>query len=480
MRPEVSLNHILIVDDDAELRQSLRAALADDFHVDEAADGVEAMEHVQMSPTDLVLLDMDMPRMGGMETLRAIKKHDPRIVVLILTAYSTVPDAVAAVREGAYNYVAKPVRRADIRKMLSRALEAHDMVKQLSYSAPELRDQGGAELSSQSGEMNKVFSLVEKLATVDTHVLLRGESGTGKEVVARAIHYNSLRKEGRFVAVNLSAVPENLIESELFGHEKGAFTGADQRKIGKFQYADGGTLFLDEVGDISPSMQVKLLRVLQEKKFMPVGSNHEVESNVRIIAATNRNLEEMMQKGVFREDLFYRLSVLPIFLPPLRERKEDLETLVRHFMGKFNEAHQKSIQGIDEKALKWMKKYDWPGNIRELENVIEHAFVLEGSQVISEHSLPDSIRPMTGEGEDSQPPLARTEPDRVDADVDGLDDDDLDYPQFKEQMEKEFIIRALRKFHGRINQTSQQTKMSKKTLLRKIEKYGINAEDYRK
>jgi DNA-binding NtrC family response regulator len=468
---ESLVNRILIVDDDPELRKSLQAALADGYVLGDATDGVDAMEQLRKRRSDLVVLDMDMPRMGGLDTLRAIKKLDPRIAVLILTAYSTVPDAVAAIREGAYNYVSKPIRHADLRSMVERALAAHDMVEEVAYSAPILKGEApaGAELTSRSDRMQKVYSLVDRLATVDTAVLLRGESGTGKEVVARAIHFNSLRKDARFVAVNLTAVPENLIESELFGHEKGAFTGADQRKIGKFQYADGGTLFLDEIGDISAAMQVKLLRVLQDKKFTPVGANREIEVNVRIIAATNRNLEEEIRRGRFREDLFYRLSVLPIFLPPLRERTEDLELLVRHFIRKFNAQHKKEITGIDSAALAALKAHAWPGNIRELENVIEHAFVLETGRTIAEPSLPESVRPLSA-------PVAGPPP----ASGPSREAEVLDFEEQKERFERDFIVRALEKYDGRINKTCQETRISKKTLLRKIEKYGIKTEDFRK
>ncbi|HLG20023.1 MAG TPA: sigma-54 dependent transcriptional regulator [Bdellovibrionota bacterium] len=467
------MSRILIVDDDAELRRSLCTALSDPHEVDEAEDGLGAMEKVRAGGVHLVILDMDMPRMGGMDTLRAIKKHDPRTIVLILTAYSTIQDAVAATREGAYNYLQKPIRHADIRDMVERALKAHDLVAQVAYSAPIFTDETGTKLSSRSGGMQKVFTLIEKLANVDTAVLLRGESGTGKEVVARAIHFNSLRKDGRFVAVNCSAIPETLIESELFGHEKGAFTGADQRKIGKFQFADSGTIFLDEIGDISPSMQVKLLRVLQEKCFMPVGSNREVEANVRVIAATNRNLEEMMKAGTFREDLYYRLNVLPIYLPPLRERVEDIEMLVQHFVRKFNVAHKKEIQGIDAPALARLKTHSWPGNIRELENVIEHTFVLESGKVITEFSLPESLRPVEGMAADVSPvPVSAPS-------ADGSAAEELDFPSFKERYERDFIVRALRRFNGKINQTSAHTNIPKKTLLRKIEKYKINTEEFK-
>jgi len=464
------MGRILIIDDDSELRRSLRTALNDLYQVDEAPDGLIALERIKKNRPTLVILDMDMPRLGGMETLQAIKKYDPRIVVIILTAYSSVPDAVAAIREGAYNYLAKPVRHDDIRTMVDRALKAQEMVTQVAYSAPVFQGELGEKLSSRSDRMVKIFRLMEKLANVETVVLLRGESGTGKEVVAQAIHYNSPRKDGRFVAVNCSAIPETLIESELFGHEKGAFTGADQRKIGKFQYAQDGTLFLDEIGDISLAMQVKLLRVLQEKHFTPVGSNLELSCNVRIIAATNRNLEEMMKKGEFRDDFYYRLNVLPIFLPPLRERKEDLELLAQHFIRKFNSTHKKSIQGIDSTTLQRLKEYDWPGNIRELGNVIEHSFVMETGPVITELSLPERMRPV--EVFDSPIPLTQ---DRF-----GPPQEELDFKLYKEKLEKEFIVRALRKFQGRINLTSAQTNIPKKTLLRKIEKYKINTDDFRK
>lgn len=470
------MNRILIVDDDPELRHSLRAAFVDHYQVDEAADGKEAIEKIEKDGSPhLAILDMDMPRMSGMETLREIKKRDPRVIVLILTAYSTVPDAVSAIREGAYNYLSKPIRHDDIRGMVDRALQAHEMVTQVAYSAPILKGDAGKKLSSQSDEMKKIFHLVEKVATVDTAVLLRGESGTGKEVLAQAIHFNSLRKDGRFVAVNCSAIPENLIESELFGHEKGAFTGAEQRKIGKFQYAEGGTLFLDEIGDISPAMQVKLLRVLQGKVFTPVGSNLEVQTNVRIMAATNRNLEEQMEKGTFREDLYYRLNVLPIFLPALRERIEDVETLVQYFIRKFNRAHKKSIQGIDAAALKRMKEYAWPGNIRELGNAIEHAFIMESSQVLTELSLPERIRPV-----DSPTDATAKITTEISEVTEPMLDGDMDFHAYKEKLEKDFIVRALQKFNGKINQTSAQTNIPKKTLLRKIEKYKIKTEDFRK
>jgi DNA-binding NtrC family response regulator len=371
------------------------------------------------------------------------------------------------------------------------------MVKAMTYSAPTIRLPGDTEFVGQSSEMKKVFGVIEKLSQVDTAVLIRGESGTGKELVAQALHFNSPRKDNRFVTFNCSAVPENLIESEFFGHEKGAFTGADSRKIGKFQYADGGTLFLDEIGDITAGMQVKLLRALQEKRFTPVGANREIEVNVRIVAATNRNLEEMIKKGEFREDLFYRLNVLPINLPPLRERKNDVEALIGYFVERFNAQYRKKLTGVAPDALEVLRGHTWPGNIRELENVIEHAFVIESGDQVSMSSLPESLvrsagaRPavrisdLSADDDDSDVPAAAIalSPGAVpgsllDSRGFRLDISKLDFQANKEEFEKQFLISALRAFNGRINQTALHANIPKKTLLRKLEKYGINAREY--
>ena len=300
------------------------------------------------------------------------------------------------------------------------------------------------------------------------NILIRGENGTGKELVARAIHFNSPRKSGSFVAINCGAIPENLMESEFFGHEKGAFTGAYERKIGKFQQANNGTIFLDEIGELKPEMQVKILRALQEKKFTPVGSNREVKTNARIIAATNRNLEKMMETGEFREDLFYRLNVMPIFLPPLRDRPDDIPVLAVSFLQKFSKEHGKVIAGIEPETLELMKKYRWPGNIRELENVIERAFIVETSNMMTRSSLPDQIKGATVAAAVSSPNnpqvMRNSEP--------------LDFEIFKEQAEKEFITSALKANKGKINQTVAQANIPKNTLLRKIRKYSINVKDY--
>lgn len=473
---------VLIVDDDASLRATVKAAFlsAPEYIVEEAGDGLEAVTKVKKAttPFNMVILDVDMPNLGGLDAMKVIKDFDPRIIVLILTAHSNIEDAVKAVRDGAYNYISKPVKQSEMLKVAELALKAHDLVEAVAAAAPTLTLESGQKFMSGSREMQKVFNIIHKLSKVSTPVLVRGESGTGKELVARAIHYNSQRKNEKIVAINCSAIPETLFESELFGHEKGAFTGADQRKIGKFQYAEGGTLFLDEVGDLSPPMQVKLLRVLQEKKFTPVGANREIESDVRIIAATNRNLEEMIKQGQFREDLFYRLNVIPVVLPPLRERKGDLEHLISLFITKFNKTHGREVTGVTSDSLLALKNYNWPGNIRELENVIEHAFIIEAANKITLKSLPENISGLKDSPAEDNLSAQNEEETSEGTTESPVSKEILDFNKQKEVFEREFIIKALKIFKGRINQTALQANIPKKTLLRKIEKYAINPREY--
>lgn len=470
---------ILVVDDDETLRLTVRAALETrNYQVEEAEDGAQAVEMVTSGAAyDAVLLDVNMPRMNGIEALTKIKEFDPKIFCLILTAYSDVKDAINAIKHGAYDYLEKPVDGERILKLIDQAVQANKMVEMAGFSAPQLQFGEGKDMIGESRSIKKVFEVIYKLSKVDTSVLIRGESGTGKELVAQALHYNSHRKKGPFVAVNCAAIPENLIESELFGHEKGSFTGAERKKLGKFQYASGGTIFLDEIGDMTVHMQVKLLRVLQEKKFTPVGANQEVSCDVRVIAATNRPLEEMIKNDKFRADLFYRLNVLPIVLPPLRDRREDIAALTTFMIEKFNKVHDRNIKGIDKDALNALRLYSWPGNIRELENVIEHAFIIETTDTIEIGALPEHIqKTQPGQSENRTSPQNGTSTSQAPELI--TDFSSLNYPQLKEQFEQEFIIRALKAFNGRINQTAMHTQMTKVTLLRKLEKYGINPKDY--
>lgn len=497
----MGMHRVLVVDDDKVLQDSVRQALEyHHFYVDVANNGREALSAVQKEPYDLVVMDVNMPEMDGITALTEIKKHDPSIIVLILTAYSNVGDAVKAVKEGAFNYLEKPISSENLVALIKRALKARSLVETTVFSAPSLSlGKSDDKFVGESDVMKKVFNVISKLSQVKTPVLIRGESGTGKELVAKAIHYNGSRKDDRFVTINLAAIPDNLIESELFGHEKGAFTGATERKIGKFQFADGGTIFLDEIGDISSSMQVKLLRVLQEGSFTPVGANRDVKVDVRIIAASHKPFEEMIKDGSFREDLFYRLNVLPVYLPPLRERTADIPHLLDYYIRYFNGVHNLEIKGTTPEALKLLTEYSWPGNIRELRNVIEHSFIIESTDFINANSLPETVRKEALKKDDDG------EEERAQIDFSGIKNSvldegrvvegaggfqfifdnpeqsaeaNLDFQVAKEQFEKEFICHALKVNRGKINQTALKANIPKKTLLRKIEKYEINPKSY--
>ena len=483
---------ILIVDDEIELRKSVSSILTSHFpnwelDIVEASNGLEAVQKVLNLNFDLVLMDVKMPEMSGLEALQKIKEHDPRTFVVIMTAHSNLQDAVVAIKEGAYDYLEKPVDKERLSRIIEKSLEARELVSSLALSNPIFDDDIDSEFVGGSHKMREIFDLIYKLCKVETTVLVRGENGTGKELVARAIHFNSPRKSGPFVAINCGAIPESLMESEFFGHEKGSFTGAVERKIGQFQMANNGTLFLDEIGELRPEMQVKLLRVLQEKKFIPVGGNREIKTNARIIAATNRNLEKMIEDSDFREDLFYRLNVLPIFLPPLRERIEDIPALINSFIKKFSKQHPQSpITSVSPDALQVLKSYRWPGNIRELENLIERAFVIESQAQIRVESLPEALKRNlavsqaaslgggSGAGTSAGSGAFHGSETSARGGSSSGAPTGLDFERFKEDAEKEFIVNALKANKGRINQTVAQANIPKNTLLRKIKKYGIN------
>ncbi len=501
VQPRATLR-ALIVDDESELRRSVITVLQNampnfQFEINEASNGREALEKFKSADWDLVLMDVRMPEMNGIEALQAIKEHDPRTFVVLMTAHANVQDAIAAVKEGAYDYLEKPVQPQRLIEIVTRAYEASEMVSRLAISNPIFDDDIESEFVGSSKKMRDVFDLIHRLCKVDTTVLVRGENGTGKELVAKAIHYNSPRKSGSMVAINCGAIPEALMESELFGHEKGAFTGAHERKIGKFQLANNGTIFLDEVAELKPDMQVKLLRVLQERKFTPVGSSREVKTDARIIAATNRNLEKMIEDGRFREDLFYRLNVMPIFLPSLRDRSDDIGELAEYFIKKFAKTHNRMLHGVTDDALALLRSYRWPGNIRELENVVERAFIVENSQIITTASLPENIlaqkhadasNKALGGSLDaslgatlgaSAGTLGHSVGSAVTANSIVTDGSagPMDFEAFKEHAEKEFIINALKANNGRINKTVAEANIPKNTLLRKIKKYGINVRE---
>lgn len=456
---------ILIVDDEDELRRSLRSFFEshlNEFIISEARDGEEAIQTFKTTVFDLVLMDVRMPKVSGLEALSEIKKLNPRTFVVIITAHGNLKEAVEAIKLGAYDYIEKPVEPEKLATMVKKAFETQQMVSDLAISQPIFDDDIESEFIGSSKKMSEIFGLINKLSQVDTTVLIRGENGTGKELVARAIYQNSPRKHGDFVAINCAAIPAHLLESELFGHEKGAFTDATERKLGLFQVANKGVLFLDEIGELPVELQVKLLHVLGNRKFIPVGGHREVKSNARIIAATNRNLEMMIEQKTFRKDLFYRLNIMPIFMPPLRERTDDLEDLIKFMLKKKDPSRR--IKGLRPEALEILKAYSWPGNIRELENIIERAIIIGDSDFICLESIPQNVRTQALRHVQINLPSNYIGP--------------LDFDVFKAESEKEFIVNALKASRGKINQTVAQANIPKNTLLRKIKKYNINVKQY--
>ena len=374
---------ILVVDDDPGVRDAFRLILEDHYEVLDAPDGPQALEVLRAAQVDLVLLDIRLPEMDGIEVLERIKAIDEGLEVILVTAVKTVRTAVAAMKLGAFDYLTKPFEEDELLALCNRALEKRSLEREVTFLRGELaRTRDFEEIVGTHAAMQKLFRLTEQVARTTATVLITGESGTGKELIARAIHRQGPRRDRPFVAVNPAAVAESLIESELFGHEKGAFTGAYQRKLGKFELAQGGTLFLDEIGTLKAELQAKLLRVLQEREIERVGGTRPVKIDVRVIAATNVDVKQAVARGAFREDLYYRLNVVPIEVPPLRERIEDLPLLVEHFVRQYGQQFGKRVQGLSREALGALSLYRWPGNVRELQNVVERCVVLaEGPQI---------------------------------------------------------------------------------------------------
>ena len=385
---------ILVVDDEAMVRDIIRKGLSQmgGFDVEAAQSGFEAIEKIEKDIFDLVLTDLKMPGMDGLELLKNIKGTRPEVMVIMMTAYGSIETAVEAMRIGANDYITKPVDLNELLIHISKAQKESLLLKENRLLRMEVAKKFEFNnIIGKSKKMQEIFSLIEKVAQGSSTVMIYGGSGTGKELVAKAIHYNSPRADRPFLPFNCGAIPETLVESELFGHTKGAFTGAIQAKKGLFEEANGGTLFLDEISTILPSVQVKLLRVLQEKELMKVGSTERVKIDVRMIAATNENLEENMKKGKFREDLFYRLHVFPIFLPDLKDRKEDIPLLAYHFLDLYSKEAKKEVKGISKEAMKILLEYQWPGNVRELENAIERAVIMADQDYLVPNDLPKDL-----------------------------------------------------------------------------------------
>lgn len=448
---------VLIVDDEIDSLELMQELFENKGYISETAtNGVEAINKIKLQEPDIVLTDIRMPEMDGMQLLNFLIKEHPNIPVIMITAHGTVEAAVEAMRLGAKDYILKPIRLDEILAKVERITQLNSLIKENEYLLNRL--QQTYDFTNMIGKTDKIqdlFKLVKDVAATNTTVLIRGESGTGKELIANAIHYNSPRVKRPFVKVNCGVLAESLLESELFGHVRGAFTGAIKDKIGRFELANGGTLFLDEIGDISLNMQLKLLRVLQEGEFERVGGTETLKVDVRIIAATNKDLEKAMEEGKFRQDLYYRLNVIPIEVPPLRERKEDIKYLVYYFMEKFNKIYGKNITEIDPKAMALMENYQYPGNIRELENLIERIIVLDKKGSIKTSDLPAYIR------------AAETEEINEDFDL----EKGLNY--LVENYERKLIVNALERNEFNKFQTAKQLQMNRSTFLSKLKKYGI-------
>ncbi|MFT9493442.1 sigma-54-dependent transcriptional regulator [Anaerosolibacter sp.] len=386
------MKKILIADDEKNMIWAMKKALKDeDYKIITASNGEEAVVLTQQEEPDLVLLDLRMPKMDGMEALREIKKYNDNMPVIMITAHGTMESAIEAMKIGAIDYISKPFDIEELKVVIKKALNIGSMQEQIEFLTEELNKHTGKVIIGENEKIKNIMLIVNRIANTSATVLITGESGTGKELIANAIHFNSNRRNKPNIKVNCGALPEALLESELFGHEKGAFTGAIAKKLGRFELADGGTIFLDEVGELTPAIQVKLLRALQEKEFERVGGTETIKVDVRIVAATNRDLMEMVQKGEFREDLYYRLNVIPIELPPLRERKDDIIRLIDYFIEKYCQEVGRSKLEFESDAMDAMINYQWKGNIRELENVIERIVILSQGDKVKKDALPKEI-----------------------------------------------------------------------------------------
>ena len=449
---------VLIVDDEPAGRDAL-AELAQrwGYEVLTAGDGTEALRRAIEWHPDVLLTDLVMPNMDGLWLLRALRAELPDVPVLLLTGRGTVQTAVQAIKEGAYDFIEKPLDPARLRVLLERALEKKETMREVQLLRRNLAALApGTDLICQGPAMREVVALVKRVAGSNASVVVTGESGTGKEIVARAIHGLSGRKDKPFVALNCSAIPATLIESELFGYERGAFTGAEQRRMGNFEMAHGGTLFLDEVGELPLEMQGKFLRVLEERRLRRLGGKGEVEVDVRVLCATNRDLREEIRASRFREDLYFRLHVFTIRLPPLRERREDIPLLVQHFIGKFATETGKHVNGATAGAMDLLEAYAWPGNIRELRNTVERAMILVDGDMIGEEHLPPDMRPQAGGP--GEPALRLSEGLRL------------------KEVEKQYILSSLRRNRGNKARTAEQLGISEKTLYNKLHRYAARAQ----
>ncbi|PYS39138.1 MAG: DNA-binding response regulator [Acidobacteria bacterium] len=456
-----SREQILVVDDEEELRTAIVDILTlEGFEVDQSVSAEEAGEKLSQTAYDVLLTDHNLPGKTGVELLEESLVRYPEIIGIIITGYGTIETAVTAIKKGAYNYLAKPFKLVELPIMVRKGLKERQLRFENQYLRKQLDEKYGFQNIIGTGRaMKRIFELVDTIAGLSSTVLIQGETGTGKELIAKAIHFNSPRKDQKLVSINCGAIPENLLESELFGHVKGAFTGAVQTRIGRFEQANGGTIFLDEIGNMPMTLQVKLLRVLQEREFERVGGNSTVKVDVRIIAATSSNLEQMVKDTTFREDLYYRLNVIPINLPPLRERREDTPLLVQKFIEHFCERHKLELKTVSPQVMKALMAFDWPGNVRQLENIVERMVALTGRRTaILPTDLPDEIQRRNSM---NFVPLIE------------IPEEGINFQNVVTDMERELILQSLRRTNGNKKLAAKLLNLKRTTLIEKIKRIGL-------
>ena len=451
---------ILVVDDESKIRDHVSEFLNHKgFEVDTAKNGEIAMKKIDQDFYDVALIDLNMPKVDGMKVLKYLVERSSDSVGIILTGYASIKNAVEAMKAGAYDYLSKPVKMDEVLMIIKRALEFRNLKRENLVLKKQLKKKYKFEnIIGDSLPMNKVFRIIEKVADSDSTVLILGESGTGKELVAKAIHYHSMRTEKPLIPVNCGAIPEELLESELFGHEKGAFTNAIRTRIGRFEMANSGTIFLDEIAEMSPHLQVKLLRVLQEQEFERLGSTKTIKCDIRVLAATNKDLDKLVHEGAFREDLYYRLKVIPIQLPPLRDRRSDIPLLVHHFLDVMSKTRKKKIRGVSKDVMKALTNYKWVGNVRELENIIERMVILTESDYLTMEDLPEKTHPK-GTPENAGSSLIPAE--------------GLSLNNAVNEYERLLIINALERADWVKNRAAKLLNMNRTTLVEKIKKQRI-------
>ncbi len=452
---------ILVIDDEERNREFLKEFLqVEGFDLETANDGREALEILENMDFDLVLTDLKMPRADGLAVLEGLQRINPQTVAIVFTGYGSIDTAVKAMKLGAYDYITKPLKIEEITIVIQRALEHRKLTLENEMLRRQLKRKYKFDnIIGDSDNMQEVFRLIEKIANTDSTILIYGESGTGKELVARAIHFNCDRRDRPLIPVNCGAIPEELLESELFGHEQGAFTGATRTRIGRFELGNGGTIFLDEIGDMSPALQVKLLRVLQEREFERVGGMKTIKVDIRVIAATNKDLEKNVADGKFREDLFYRLNVIPIQLPPLRERKSDIALLASHFIQVYNEKNKHRITGVSPEAMELLQNYEWPGNVRELENMIERIVILKGEGMAEPDDLSEKVLASTPR---SLHPRIK------------IPENGISFNTAITEFERELILQALNRTNWVKNKAAKLLNLNRTTLVEKMKKINLS------